>query len=363
MPDVPAPTTIPARDSAFYLANIGRTGEYGTAGPAQRPSLAWTYTTTLAYDVIVSSVAVADGRVSFVTSEGYIHQLEASTGREQWQDRARMATPAVAAGILYYGWQTALYAVEVKTQRRLWQFSTTHDIESSPAIADDHIYFGSNDGNLYAVDRATGQLAWKFHAGDAVTADPAVSNGLVYIAGTNLQPTPGSDNIATRDQIYAVDAATGAQRWTFPAPVNKPVVADGVVYAIGLESDTVYALEAQSGRQLWAYTFPDGVMYDAIPVIANGILYITGRGHTLHAIDLKTQQERWAITNPTYITLPSIAHGVLYFGSDDKYLHAVNALTGHENWRIPTESIVGGPPVIADGTIYIVGRKNVYAIR
>jgi len=364
-PVVSSPTPALARDLSLYLANSRRTGEYAAVGPDRIPTVNWTYTTTLSYDELVSSVAVATGVISFITSEGYIHQLDAKTGKEQWQDRAHLATAAIADGVVYYGWKSALYAVDTKTQRRLWSFPTGNDIQSSPAIANGCIYFGSNDGYLYAVDEKTGQLVWKFHAGDQVTGDPAVSGDLVYIAGSTLLVTPGVDVIGSREQIYAVDGATGAQRWAFPATssVHNPVVANGIVYCVGFDSNAVYALEAMSGQQIWTYTPSDRVTYDAVPVIANGILYITGMGHTLHAVDLQTRQERWTITTATDITPPSIAQGVLYFGSDDKYLHAVDALSGHENWRIPTASVVGGPPVIADGTIYIVGSHNVYAIR
>ncbi len=41
-----------------------------------------------------------------------------------------------------------------------WKFKT-EDVDSSPAIADGVVYFGSFDGNLYAVDIKTGQEKWK----------------------------------------------------------------------------------------------------------------------------------------------------------------------------------------------------------
>ena len=54
--------------------------------------------------------------------------------------------------------------------------------------------------------------------------------------------------------IHAVDARTGAQRWTFftEGPVRlAPTVADGRVYA-GSDDGLVYCLDAKDGRLLWS---------------------------------------------------------------------------------------------------------------
>lgn len=363
-PGAPSPTKVLESDSGVYRGNIQRTGEYAATGPSQLHGLGWKYTRELSSDVLISSLAVTVAGVYFVTSDSSLHQLDVTTGKQQWQDRSYGATPTVANGIVYYGWHGTLYAADTTTHRRVWQFPTNDDILSSPAVSNGRIYFGSKDGNLYAVETLTGQLAWKFKVGDQVISDPAVSDGIVYIAGSVLLHTPGTDVVDSREQIYAVDAATGAQRWTFPTPVsvNKPVVADGMVYCVGYYSNVVYALEAKSGQQVWQYSPPDGLGYDAVPVIANGVLYITGQA-TLHAVDLTTRQERWELTTPISIAPPSIAQGVLYFGGGDKYLHAVNALTGHEQWRFPTDGAFIQPPVIAAGTVYALTLNSIYAIR
>ena len=47
-----------------------------------------------------------------------------------------------------------------------WEFETAGEIYSSPAIADNVIYFGSQDRNFYAVDVLTGLELWKIAIGD-----------------------------------------------------------------------------------------------------------------------------------------------------------------------------------------------------
>src|SRR5689334_17197744 len=55
-----------------------------------------------------------------------------------------------------------------------WAFATPAPILSSPAVADGVVYFGSDDERLYAVDAATGREKWKVPAGGPVRSSPAV---------------------------------------------------------------------------------------------------------------------------------------------------------------------------------------------
>ena len=54
-------------------------------------------------------------------------------------------------------------------------FGPVGPISSSPALAEDHLYFGSDDGNLYAIDKCDGTIAWTFHTGGAIASSPAVA--------------------------------------------------------------------------------------------------------------------------------------------------------------------------------------------
>ncbi len=70
---------------------------------------------------------------------------------------------------------------------------------SSPALADGVIFVGSNDGKLYAVDAETGATKWTFAATGRIASSPAVSGGVVYVESYD-------------SQLYAIDAATGRRR-------------------------------------------------------------------------------------------------------------------------------------------------------
>jgi hypothetical protein len=76
----------------------------------------------------------------------------------------------------------------------IWRFETIAAVDSSPAVADGKVYFGSGlsggliDGHVYCLNAETGSELWKYRTGDAVRSSPAIVNGTLYICSydTNI---------------------------------------------------------------------------------------------------------------------------------------------------------------------------------
>ena len=62
-----------------------------------------------------------------------------------------------------------------------WTFMTRSRVESSPAIADNRVFVGSNDGRFYVLNLTTGEKLWEFNAGGALSASPAIAKGRIVI--------------------------------------------------------------------------------------------------------------------------------------------------------------------------------------
>jgi outer membrane protein assembly factor BamB len=54
-------------------------------------------------------------------------------------------------------------------------------VDSSPVLAGDVIWVGSNDGNLYALNVDSGKELWKFTLGGTVVAQAAISGDRLVI--------------------------------------------------------------------------------------------------------------------------------------------------------------------------------------
>jgi len=122
------------------------------------------------------------------------------------------------------------------------------------------IYVGSGD-DVYALNAATGAKEWTGATGGPVSSSPAVANGVVYVG--------------SQDDVYALNAATGAKEWSYTTggPVeSSPAVANGLVY-VGSNDHHVYALNTATGAEEWSYTGSSGADL-ASPMVANGMVYI-----------------------------------------------------------------------------------------
>jgi outer membrane protein assembly factor BamB len=255
-------------------------------------------------------------------------------------------------------------------QTVVWKFQTAGRVISTPVVAGGVVYVGSTDGSLYAVDRATGTLRWKFDTRGPVNSSPAVAAGIVYVGSVD-------------GNVYAVDAETGKQRWVFatkgerrftapgihgaiprsermPDPfdvfLSSPAVVAGVVF-IGSGDQHVYALDALTGKQRWSFQARDVI--HASPAVANGVVYIGSWDRNLYALNASNGRERWRYTtgNDTVIynqigiaSSAAVADGTVLVGGRDGRFHAVDARTGslkwvHDNrggWTIASPAVRGG---------------------
>jgi outer membrane protein assembly factor BamB len=96
----------------------------------------------------------------------------------------------------------------------------------------------------------------------------------------------------THSQLWALDAWTGAVVWSVPATsALGPTVANGVVYASSLDGEWD-AFDERDGSLLWSITIGSGCSGTctlALPVVANGTLYLAGPDTYLRAFSLPSQ--------------------------------------------------------------------------
>lgn len=148
-------------------------------------------------DKIFSSPAVADGVVYF-HSEEYLYAVDSQTGQKKWVFEAPgeiLRSPAITNGVGFIGSKLArvrrrglleyraayLYAINIFVGQEKWKYELESDdkMTSPPAIAGDVVYFGV-ERHLYAVDIQTGVRLWQFQTEGDVFTSPAIVDGVVY---------------------------------------------------------------------------------------------------------------------------------------------------------------------------------------
>ncbi len=242
------------------------------------------------WDYMQSSPAVADGLVFAGTTNPNFYAVDARTGKKKWSIEVGLyvrSSPAVVNGVVYFGdWLGTFYALDAKTGEPEWTFNTYGAVIPSPTVVDGVVYVGSKYPCLYAIDAGTGEQKWcfKYPANlPWVESSAAVANGTVYVGSSDWF------------KVNAVDAATGELRWDFTTkgdPWSSPAVADGVVY-IGATGGLLYALDAATGAEKWTVRteaalktvdirFEGGVV--SSPTVVDGIVYFGGLDGKLYAV-------------------------------------------------------------------------------
>ncbi|MEJ5250728.1 MAG: PQQ-binding-like beta-propeller repeat protein [Armatimonadota bacterium] len=355
-------SVVLAQDVVAYRFSPAHNG-IAPSGIQMPAAMYWRYTASPAPQNPAAPAVV--GNTVYYACRDRFYALEADSGRVIWRyptdqplDAQFRTTPAVANGIIYVGATDGnLYALSATTGKYLWSFRAQGAILSPPTVVDGVVYFGSADGRVYAINAKTGEPIWRggFRTLDAVNGAVAVADDVVYF-------------ISADQTLYAAAAATGLllwrQRLTGTLYALSPVVADRNLYVVA--SNVLYVLQARSGRQLWARTLPDDIVTE--PVAGNGMLYVLTRDGRVWAFD-NTGKLLWNTKEPVFtnqvLAPPTLAGNVLIIGTARGGIFALDASNGSILWKYllqsssstperPTFTDITAPPVVANGTLYIV---------
>ena len=225
-----------------------------------------------------------------------------------------------------------------------WKFKTRGHVLSSPAIYAGVVYVGSDDRTLYAIDAATGAEKWRFETkGGAVNSSPAVSTEAVYF-------------LSDDGSFYALDRSTGKQLWKFQTEGERRFEAKGL-HGVTPHQQTI--------ADPWDF-------YLSSPAVVNGVVYFGCGDGNVYALEAKTGQLKWKFSTRGVVHCsPALAEGLVYIGSWDSYLYAIDAESGQERWKFKTgedpqyfnQVGIQSSPAVVGGIVYFGCRdSHLYAL-
>ncbi len=227
-------TSLSVSNGTVYASSGNRVHAFDAATGAEQ----WNATITDGYDI---TAPVVDGNTVYVGNTEQLTALDASDGTPRWSVAADLGgdesefptTPAVADGVVYFGDDNACQfrAVNATTGNSLWSYHLCSAIDGPPAVVDDIVYFGANDGRVYALDATTGDTVWHFMAihgyrSSPVVYAPAVVNGVAYVSTYNYDSYPslyaltGGTSNATVDPFSLSDLSVNETTVNAGQPVK-----------------------------------------------------------------------------------------------------------------------------------------------
>jgi outer membrane protein assembly factor BamB len=327
----------------------------------------------LATASIEGSVAVDSGLVFAGSDDNTVHAYRIGNGSEAWSRRlddgaAFMASPASTRGlVLAYSSASIVTALDAASGAPRWSklvSETEGTFPGSPTVAGGIVYVVPDE--LVALDVATGNVRWSRPGVGCFLCSPAVANRTLYVGAG---PASGR-------RLLALDAATGAPKWSFRPQSGSsfswsasPAVSGGRVFQAayvqrsGKKAYSVYAFNASSGKRLWkAAVGSSQFLTSSSPAVANGLVYYMSPAGRLAALRATTGKRVWSKVFPPNASSPAVAGGVVYFGAGVT-MYGLDARTGKKLWSTKT-SADPADPAVAGGTLYVGSGDGItYAFR
>jgi outer membrane protein assembly factor BamB len=319
---------------------------------------------------VATAAAVANGTAyvnayDFETQAADLLAYDPQTLAVRWRRSGvgcERRSPTVHLGIVYLGGSTcehssgdgAVRAFDGATGAPLWAYTGNEDVGSVTATGG-VVYFSAwsslaeTSNDLLAVDAVTGQQRWHVHPAE-ITGKPAVAGGRLYVKRPGVLEVRAS---ATGALLRSVPVGEAAASRT---ALVEPVVAGGVVYTYGLEAGAwkLFAVDAGSGAVRWSRAL-GGAPGEAKPAVAYGKVFVHRPG-AVRAFDAATGAPRWttqvADDNPAFPASPAVANGLVFVGLQ-RGIAAFRQAGGALLWRSGT--IGYRDPVVAHGAVYAPG--------
>jgi outer membrane protein assembly factor BamB len=252
----------------------------------------------------------------------------------------------------------AVRDIPAPVRQPLWTADLQSPIWSDIVVRKGQVVVGADDGRLHALDASSGAIRWTFVAGGAIRARPVFA---------------GSDIVVQADDgwLYRIDGATGRQRWRVQVnstPVKRLALDDAAsryethASAATVDRDRIYvgthdgallALHADSGRLVWTFKTGDAVV--ASPVVDSGRVYCGSFDHYLYALDAASGALIWKHDAGEAVTSTvAVYHSNVLVGSRSYDFEALDAMRGTPVWtKYFWFSWVESSPAVADHVAFI----------
>jgi outer membrane protein assembly factor BamB len=269
----------------------------------------------------------AAGHTVFVPSaDGHLYALDAGTGRVEWRFDAGapvLSAPLVTeAGVVVFSAGTRLIAVDAATGGLVWYVPGRGFSAGRAACDGERVYTCAADGYVRAHDAGTGQQVWarQMVAGDRhrVTLYSGWDDVVVLGGGAAI--------VATVSGSVALEAATGAPRWTFPGGTMYPpavVLGDGTVL-LTTEYGVVARVSLGDGGAGWRTDLGVRVLNAGLAADGERAWVMSAHGRLI-GVRLADGQQQGSVrpTRAYCYSAPAIVGGVLIAGDQDGFVHGI----------------------------------------
>lgn len=289
-------------------------------------------------------------RTLFVPSaDQHLYALDAGTGLIRWRFAAGapvLSEPlAASAGQHHYVVFSAgerLFAVDAATGQLAWSGLGRGFSAGRAACDGQRVYTAAADGYARAHDLATGREAWSHRmvSGDRhrVALYSGWDNVVVLGAGVVV--------VATVSGSQALEAATGALRWTFPGSTMYPpavVLGDGTAL-FTTEQGVVSRVNLADGATVWQASLGARVQNAGLAVAGDSAWVVSADGRLIRVRLDGHELGSVRYTLAQCFSAPAVVGDTLITGDQDGLVHGIRLPPGYRFRPVWPPQSSGGMP-------------------
>lgn len=306
-----------------------------------------------------SSPAIYKDYVYIVSSEGILKAIDMQTGEEEWDfdlEAKTNSSPIINSNRLFIGTDEGLKAININSHELIWDFDCGN-VESTPFLYDDVVYFGSDDGHLYGLDKKDGDVVLNKKLDGELKSSPIVVDDSIYIGSTN-----GKLYSIGTDKDKNWEFTTGDEVLSSPSYLNESVI-------FASNDGSIYSLDESDGDLNWKVDLNNKVISSPTVDEHDNSIYIGSDEGNLTCLDNRDGTVKWSHSTGSPVRSTSaLKDNLVAFGSNNGYLYVLNKYTGIEEFTynpgtILFNSPISSSPVInGNSLIFADDGGNVYSL-
>jgi len=137
---------------------------------------------------VANSITV-DGEKAYIGDyDGRFFQVDIKTEKTTWvweheTTKLQFIASAALVGnkVLTANHNKFLYCFDKDSGKKLWEYNTGKQVESSPVVVGDKVLIANMRGDLAMVNLSDGKPVWTFEIGGQIINNPAVANGKIFV--------------------------------------------------------------------------------------------------------------------------------------------------------------------------------------
>jgi len=325
----------------------------------------------------------------FVTPDYRLRKIRGSDGWVMWDvpvGGAFVTVPgwnAVLAGAIVAVVKVDVFAFDTVAGVARWTY-VAPDLEETgySALASDGetVYAAGRTARIHAINASSGIARWvadlREGQGDVGALNPTYADGVVFVCTRTLA-------IPIRGTLWALDAATGAVRWSYRfqpelpqqgSSCYGPAVAWNDLVIVPQEDGRVFAFDRESGAVRWTaprvHDVAQSLGDHRWAAIAGNTLLVTNSSTPamLVAYDPASGAERWRATRWGGSLYPPVMDESVAYVDHGWIFVSYDVASGKVHWQTGQSFATPDPPVIgraviANDRIYVGGMNGSYALR